>query len=632
MEPGYRTYKGIVAAFVCLGLFLAGDIAGAEQPAADAARSSEKPAYLTHGPILGRPGSHRIGVWARSNHPGRMRVWYGIDENDLDQSSDLVETLLAADNTAWVLLSGLRPNTLYYYAVAFDGEKNIRPQGSFKTLPDAAEVAGANNPDGWFNFRFAATSCAKQVPGDPLNLVPYRTMLREHAEKVDFTMQLGDWSYEMDRDWPVSKWQSDAVPDGSTVPAIVARAPNIVGVWQNYKSYLELNPYMAKWHSVVPSYFIFDDHEVLNNFTDADAVGTRARSSLFRDPGLQGWMDYLAWSNPRGADDRIVFGRTNLAPGNDILFDPDADFEKLDLGNEPTLHVHWGGPLAGVRFAGENRIEMENRVQQEGPPDPNAGVYEIVEVVDKHRLRIFPTPTSQSSSDYSIGTRHYYNFRLSNAEFFVLDTRSHRKMADEKRQQDPVLLGKTQMAWLKNAMQTSTARILFVVSPVSFSLPHLDSVTPPVNDSSWTGFPDDRDELLELWETLNRTVIIISGDMHNSYSIRWNDRLWEFGAGPIGSTNRENSAKTGWRPANGEFDSAGRKVNIRWSTYFKQGTPRDRRRAPVYAVIQVNNVHNNRPQVEGGADAYPAPQVVVQFIDALSGDMVYAESVVIAAH
>lgn len=587
------------------------------------------PAHLTHGPILGRLGSNSIGIWARSSYPARMQVRYGTEPDNLDQISDTVETSVVADNTGIVTLSGLATDTQYFYAVLINDRIGNESSGSFKTLPDPAAEQSAGDQFGQTGFSFVATSCARQSRWNSQGLTPYQTMLREHAGNVDFTMHLGDWLYEASRDWPVSKWQAESVPQGSPIPAIVRHVPNLVGVWQNYKTYFDINPYMAEWHRRVPSYFMFDDHEVLNNFTDATVVGTQRRASLFRDPGLQGWMDYLGWSNPKDRDDHIVFGRSNLSSDDDILFDPEADFRDLTVDDETTLHIHWGGPFAGVRYDGSNRKEIENAIEEAGAQDPNAGVYQVVEVVDKHRLRIFPPPKAQSNSGYSIGIRHYYKFNVANSEFFVIDTRSHRKMGDVARQQKPEMLGRIQMAWLQDAMRHSEADILFVVSPVSFSLPHLESETPPVNDSSWTGFVDERDELLEFWKLLNKTVILVTGDMHDAFSIRWNDHLWEFGAGPIGAFNRESSAKTGWRPASGEFDSAGQLVDIRWSTYFKQGTPKTMRRLPVYAVFQVNSTYSKPLDEHGPVITFPN-KVDVQFIDALSGDLLYTESVEIA--
>ena len=53
-------------------------------------------------------------------------------------------------------------------------------------------------------------------------------------------------------------------------------------------------------------------------------------------------------------------------------------------------------------------------------------------------------------------------------------------------------------------------------------------------------------------------------------------------------------------------------------------------RQPIYTVVQVNNVANN-PTDDKTARwvAFPHPQVVVQFHDGLTGDLLYAESVVI---
>jgi hypothetical protein len=53
-------------------------------------------------------------------------------------------------------------------------------------------------------------------------------------------------------------------------------------------------------------------------------------------------------------------------------------------------------------------------------------------------------------------------------------------------------------------------------------------------------------------------------------------------------------------------------------------------RQPTFAVVQVNNVFDN--QLEANKPrwvAFPHPQVVVQFFDGLTGDLLYAESIVV---
>ena len=44
--------------------------------------------------------------------------------------------------------------------------------------------------------------------------------------------------------------------------------------------------------------------------------------------------------------------------------------------------------------------------------DPNAGVYEIVEIIDRHRLRVRPAAKQNGETSYSIGRRSYYRFRV----------------------------------------------------------------------------------------------------------------------------------------------------------------------------------------------------------------------------
>lgn len=81
------------------------------------------------------------------------------------------------------------------------------------------------------------------------------------------------------------------------------------------------------------------------------------------------------------------------------------------------------------------------------------------------------------------------------------------------------------------------------------------------------------------------------------------------------------------RPPNGPFDSRGRRADIRWSTYFldDSATPR---RQPVYCVVRIQNVFNN--PAGNGADrwvAFPRPQAIFQYYSGLTGELLYAESV-----
>ena len=579
---------------------------------------------ITHGPILGRPGATEVGVWARTDRSGAFQVRYGTSEDALDQVTPPIATALERDNTGWAHLTNLQPGTTYFYEVVTDGNQ-LRPRaelaGSFTTLPSADTYRHpVYNPDGLFNFsfEFACGNRQRDLGAQPA----FNTMLRELKGSIDFAILNGDFIYEERRNYPVSDWLNQVGQPAGTLPRTIDLAPTIVGVWENYKLYLERGQNLSAWHREIPSLFVFDDHEILNDVNGTGTVGLRSRRAVFRDIGVQAWYDYLGWSSPMPDRQAIQFGRASLTAGSDTLLDPEADFSRLNLAEAGTLTVHWGGPTAGV-----NDLALD-----EVGGDPNAGVYEVLEVLDANRLRIAPAADASGTASYSIGRLSYFSTRVSNTEFFVLDTRSHREMHDVA---DPFapgvsVLGERQKAWLTEAMTSSTADFLFVVSSVNLMVPHvLPGPDTRNKDEAWTAVAGEREELIDFWDSLGKPVLVLTGDLHNSFAIKITDRVWEFASGPHSSPNHVLGAESD-RPPNGIFESRGREAEIRWSTFFPDDIGGPLRR-PAYAVLNVNNVfRNSGPDGEDVWVAYPRPQVVVQYYDGLNGDLLYAESVLAA--
>ena len=318
----------------------------------------------------------------------------------------------------------------------------------------------------------------------------------------------------------------------------------------------------------------------------------------------------------------ILFGRAAFSAGSSILTDPEADFSRLNPREVATLHVHWGTPDAGV---------MDGPSDTEGG-DPNAGVYRIVEVLDANRLKIRPAARADGKAAYSIGRVSHFRKSISNADFFFLDTRSHRMMHDvrQPRKKGLSMIGAPQKDWLKREMKASRADLFFVVSSVNFTIPHVGAYGPepiPNKDEAWTVFLEEREELIRFWDSLGKPVFVLTGDLHNSFAIKITDRVWEFASGPHNSSNHPLSSEGG-RPTNGPYDSQGRRVEIRWSSFMQPDTPLLMRNRPVYCVVQVNNAFNN--PVEEGTDrwvAYRHPQVIFQYYDGLTGELLYAESI-----
>ncbi len=594
-------------------------------------QSAEQKRVITDGPMLGRVSAHGIGIWGRTRAPGAIAVRYGRAPDRMTEMSDSAETRLEHDNTAWVQLRGLESNTTYYYELIFP---DMTPDGGtgrtgfFHTLPDAAKWADAEtNPEGLFNFafEFGCGNNQKYYNTNGPGLPAFKTMLDTLPGKVDFAILNGDWLYEYDREYTVPQWRSQVGASEEDTPEILKIAPTLAGVWENYKYFLEAGPNMAQWHRLVPTYYTYDDHEILNDVYGTGSAGLRDRRAAFRDIGTQAWYDYLAWSNPVPYTQPIHFGKAMLKQGGDVLVNPDADFTRLDFEQMTNLMVHWGGPTAGVN---DNALDFVGG-------DPNAGVYDVVEVLDAHRLRIAPPARANGEAAYSIGRRSYFHMQVSNCDFFFLDTRGQRGLHDIK---DPFkkglsMLGADQRDWLIDGVKKSDGDFIFIISSVNFTIPHVGGshIRDQSNkDEAWTVFLEERERLIELWDAQEKPVFVLTGDLHNSFAIQITDNVWEFASGPHNSDNHR-AADEGNRPPNGPFTWGPREVNIRWSTYFLPESPRERLRYPHYCVVKINNVLEN-PTADGGKRwiAFPQPQVIFQYFNGRTGDLVYAESILAA--
>jgi len=193
------------------------------------------------------------------------------------------------------------------------------------------------------------------------------------------------------------------------------------------------------------------------------------------------------------------------------------------------------------------------------------------------------------------------------------------------------MLGARQKKWLLEGMKASDADFFFVVSSVNFMIPHRsgtsDGDNPSNKDDAWTVFLDEREQLIRFWESLGKPVFVLTGDLHNSFAIKITDRVWEFASGPHNSPNHTVAAEGG-RPPNGEYDSMGRKCDIRWSSFLRTDIPPKLRSFPVYTVVQVNNVFTNPSgKRKDRLVAFPRPHAIFQFFDGLTGRLLYAEPV-----
>jgi len=585
---------------------------------------------ITHGPLLGRLGSDRVAVWARTSNPGSFHVVYGTDPGKLDRESRKVQTHAEDDNTGWILLTGLKPYSRYYYRLV-PGKQGVH-SGHFTTLPDENTCRHETlNPEGLFNFSFEFACGNNQTEAKGVGaagkglgtaLPTFRTIMDQFAEGIWFSIQNGDWLYESDgRAYPVEAWLEEQGLPQDSLPGILRIAPSLVGVWENYKEYLENGANLREFHRYVPCFYTYDDHEILNDVIGSGQTGYRNRRAVFRDIGATAWYDYIAWSNPVDPDPSIHIGTAQLQQGSDVLRDMDTDFLAMDREKWDNLHIHWGTESAGVDLTSLDSVGG----------DPNAGVYEIREVIDAHTLRFYPDAVETKTSPYSIGTRSYFRKRIANCDFFFIDTRSHRMVHDHLEPMNPeiTMLGEEQREWLLEGIADSRADFIFVISSVNFSIPHVSGGPDIVanKDDAWTAFQYEREVLIDAFEQKGIPVFVLTGDLHNSFAIRITDNVWEFASGPRNSRNHHRGNE-GFRPATGNFTYGNRTCDILWSTYFLEDTPQSELLKPSFCIVRVNNVLDS-PSEPGISRyyAYERPQVVFSYYSGLTGELLFSESV-----
>jgi len=588
--------------------------------------SSVSALTITHGPILGRPGTTSMGIWARTDKPGEFTVVCINQKNPKDLVVATASTHLSDDNTGVAMAKGLQPGSTYYYLIEVNGKPH-GTSGKFRTIPDSNTLKTTPyNPDGLFNFSFEFACGNNQNPkgGMGPTLPTYNTLNKQEKDKVLFAILNGDWLYEEDRDYSHDQWRKQVKIKKNELPEVVKIAPTITGVWENYKTYMARGKNLMEWQRQVPTFYTFDDHELLNDVFGSGTPGYRNRRAVFRDIAIEGWFDYLGWANPVALDAPIHFGTASMKKGSNILTDPATDFTALPLQQMANLHVHWNTPDAGVK-------DIESGDTEGG--EPNANVYGIEEVLDANRLRIKPSAVEDAEVPYSIGRQSYGSFRVSNCQFFLVDTRTNRELHDVKNPGKPNLsmLGIGQREWIMREMKASDASFFFVVSSVNFMIPHVgggghhfDAAT---KDDAWTVFLEEREMLIDFWDELGKPVFVLTGDLHNSFAVKITDRVWEFASGPHNSVNHRPEDE-GNRPITGRFKYGPRACDIRWSTAAMSDIPRENRHFPHYCVVQVNNVFNN-PIEKGGTRhiAYEHPQVIFKYYHGLTGELAYAETI-----
>ena len=244
-----------------------------------------------HGVASGDPLTDRVIIWTRVtpqdfNNIASVNYKVATDNSFVNVvSQGAVETDATKDFTIKIDVTGLSPNTFYFYEFEFNGSYSA--VGRTKTLP-VGDVE---------NVRFAVVSCANLEAG----YFNVYSAINERND-VDAVLMLGDYIYE---------YASGGYSPNSTIDRVWEPAEEIVDLAEyrlRYSSY-HMDNSLRKLHQNYPWICVWDDHETAN---DSYVNGAQNHSSdegdwlLRKENGKQAFFEWLP-IRPKGPENTQIF-------------------------------------------------------------------------------------------------------------------------------------------------------------------------------------------------------------------------------------------------------------------------------------------------------------------------------------
>ena len=189
---------------------------------------------LSTGPLVGAIDDVGVKIWARAaGMPPltySLAVRYGEIGDPAGTITPSVTLADGADFTGTVEITGLAPGTAHWFEMMLDGTVVAGSDGAFVTLPPRGEPSA---------FRFALGSCTDHIE------MPFPIFDVISGDNPSFLLHVGDSIY------------ADHAPVATQQAEFEAR--------------YRLNFDESRWRALMrqlPSFMIWDDHEIENNWSD----------------------------------------------------------------------------------------------------------------------------------------------------------------------------------------------------------------------------------------------------------------------------------------------------------------------------------------------------------------------------
>jgi alkaline phosphatase D len=317
--------------------------------AASSVRSAAQP-RLEHGIQIGDVRNHRAVIWSRSDRPARMFVEYDFNPRFTHPTAVRGPFALeTSDYTARVDLTGLPDNSEVFVRVMFEDLSNDAivseaVEGYFRTPPVKQRAirflwSGDTAGQGW------------GINPDFGGMKIYEVM---RQTQPDFFIHCGDTIYA---DGPIQEfvtaengqvWRNIVTPEVSKVAETLAE-------FRGRYKYNLLDENVRRFNAEVPQIWQWDDHEVVNNWSDskdlsADDRYTEKNVPLLIARGARAFLEYAPMRYAGVEESERVYRHIPYGQLLDVFVIDMRSYRAANSHNQQTM------PGPETAFLGEEQI------------------------------------------------------------------------------------------------------------------------------------------------------------------------------------------------------------------------------------------------------------------------------------
>ena len=295
-------------------------------------RAGDRPKF-THGVQSGDVDASSGVVWTRTDRPSRVHLEWATRESFADgKSLPPMDTLPVGDLSTKRLLTGLPSDQEIFYrmtAESLDGGASSDPiVGRFRTAP-------ASTRD--IRFAWSGDTAGQGWGIDGEGMLTYATM---QAHEPDFFIHSGDTVYA---DGPM-KDTVELKSGGTWTNAVLIdekrKVAETLDEFRGQWKYNMLDQHVKALNAVCPTFFQWDDHEVVNNWSDAKDLSaddryTEKNVSLLRARAARAFHE-MTPIRYTPAEPGRVYRKISYGPRLDVFF---LDLRSYRGPNGPSMET-----------------------------------------------------------------------------------------------------------------------------------------------------------------------------------------------------------------------------------------------------------------------------------------------------